>query len=72
MGASSRSLGVSWAALARLRRIWGVLRVRVGASGGILEAFWGHLGASWGDLGRVLGSLGGFPEAFWEYVSKIC
>ena len=38
LGASLRSLGVSWAALARLRRIWGVLWVRLGASEGVLEA----------------------------------
>ena len=36
--ASSRSFGVSWAALACLRRIWGVLWVRLGALEGVLEA----------------------------------
>ena len=38
LGVSSRTLGVSWAALARLRRIWGVLWARLGASEGVLEA----------------------------------
>ena len=59
-------LGVSWAVLARLGRVWGVLCVRLGASEGVLDVSWGHLGASWEDLGMVLGSLGGFLKPFGE------
>ena len=36
--ASLGSFGVSWAVLARLRRIWGVLWVRLGTPEGVLEA----------------------------------
>ena len=62
---------MSWAVLARLGRVSGVLWVRLGASEGVLEASWGHLGASWEDLGAVLGSLGGFLGPFWEHFRKI-
>ena len=50
LGASLGSLGASWAVLARLGRVLGVLWVRLGASEDVLEASWGHLGASWGTL----------------------
>ena len=79
MGASLGSLGGSWAVLAHLGRVLGVLWVRLGTSEGVLEASWGHfeapwghLGASWEDLGGLFESLGGFPGAFWEYFWKIC
>ena len=40
------SFGSSWAVLARLGCVWGVLWARLGASEGVLEASWGHLGMS--------------------------
>ena len=41
--------------------------MRLGASKGVFEASWRHLGASWEDLGQVLGSLGSFLGSFWEH-----
>ena len=61
------SFGSSWAVLARLGRIWGVLWVRLGASESFLEAAWSHLGASWENLGRVVGSLESFLGPFWKH-----
>ena len=61
------SFGSSWAVLARLGCVWGVLWARLGASEGVLEASWGHLGASWEDLGKVLGSLARFLKLFWKH-----
>ena len=57
--------------MAHLGYVWGVLRVRIGASGGVLEVSWGHLGTSWEGLGGVLGSLGGFVGAFYKLFSRI-
>ena len=78
LGASLGSLGVSWALLARLGRVWGVPWVHPGVPDGVLEASWGHFEASWGhfgtsweDLGGVLGSLGGFLGPFWEHFWRI-
>ena len=65
------SLGVSWALLARLGRVWGLLWVRPGVPEGVLEASWSHFGTSWEDLGGVLGSLGSFLGPFWEHFWRI-
>ena len=65
------SLGMSWTVLAGLGRVLGVLWVRLGASEGVWEVSWSHLGASCADLGAVLGSLGSFLGPFWEHVRKI-
>ena len=61
------SLGVSWAVLAHLACVWGILWVRLGELEGVLEASWGHLKEFWEDLGGGRASLGGFLAAFWEY-----
>ena len=73
LGASLRSLGVSWAALASLGHVWGVPWVHPGVPEGVLEASWAnferswnHFGASWADFGGVWGSLGSFLGAFLE------
>ena len=65
------SLGASWAVLASLGCVWGVLWGHLGSSEGVLEAPGGHLGASWEDLGMVLGSLGSFLKPFWDNFCKI-
>ena len=62
---------MSWAFLARLGRVWGVLWVHFGASEGVWEASWGHLWASWEDLGKVLVSLGAFLRPFWKHFRRI-
>ena len=73
---------MSWAALARLRRIWGVLQVCLGAYGsirrhlgGVLGPSWGVLGGSWegfGQSGRLPGSfLGVFLKDFLQFCA-IC
>ena len=67
MGASLGSLGGSWAVLARLGRVLGVLWVRLGASEGVLEASWRHLGAILGRLGEILERFWGVLEAFWDH-----
>ena len=67
LGASLESLGVSWALLARLGRVWGVSEGVLEASWDHFEASWGHFGTSWEDLGGVLGSLGGFLGPFWKH-----
>ena len=36
------SLGLSWAILASLGRVWGVLWVRLGVSEGVLDVSWGY------------------------------
>ena len=64
LGTYLGSLGMSWAVLASLGRIRGVLRARLGASEGVLEMSWGHPWASLEDLGGVWDNLGGFLKAF--------
>ena len=78
MGASLRSLGVSWAALASLGHVWGVPWVHPGVPEGDSEASWSNFGASWSyfrtsqeDFGRVWGSLGSFLGPFWKHFWKI-
>ena len=78
LGASLRSLGVFWVALASLGHVCGVPWVHPGVPEGVLEASWAnfeaswnHFKASWADLGRVWGSLGSFLGPFWKHFWKI-
>ena len=65
MEAFSGSPEMSWAVFARLGRIWGVFRVRLGVPEDVLET-----SSILGRLARILDVFRGVLEAFWEHVGS--
>ena len=65
------SLGMSWAVLASLGHVWGVLWARLGASEGVLEVSWGHPGASEGGSWSGLGQFWRLSETIFKDFCEI-